>query len=359
MNNLKTAVWHWYKQEKITQASLPDALTCVTDNAENHPTATQWCALSDLLLSWLAALLIGTGLVFFVAANWQTMSLFARFALVEAAVIFTLLLYVFMRWRAINHRDKLGFGYTSANAVLLMLAIMIGSLLALVGQTYQTGADPWQLFALWALFTLPLALVAGSELLWLLFGLLLNLATVLYYQTFPGFFGRLFLFDLALEALFLLNLLLHVSSLLLSGKLGFSLGLTLGLSKELSSNNHQRFAATLLQQLTISVVVVSATLLAIEEIFDWNSGVWLWGYFALIAVGYWLYNLKLKQIFVLAIGGFSLVAVSNSLLTRLVLEGNEPVGLLLVLGLCIIGTTSLLTIWLRQRHRVFSKGGNR
>ncbi|GIU07752.1 MULTISPECIES: DUF2157 domain-containing protein [unclassified Shewanella] len=352
MNNLKTAVWHWFKQEKITQESLPAALTCVSEGGENHPTAIQWRALSDLLLSWLAALLLGSGLVFFVAANWQTMSQFARFALVEAAIIFTLLTYVFIRWREFNNGEQFGFGYTSANAVLLLLAIMIGSLLALVGQTYQTGADPWQLFALWALFTLPLALIAGSELLWLLLALLLNLATVLYYQTFPGFLGRLFLFDHALEALFMLNLLLHASSLVLSGKLS----LPLGLSPGLSSNNHQRFAAPLLQQLTILIVVISATLLAIEEIFDWHSGVWLWIYSAFIAVGYWLYNLKLKQIFVLAIGGFSLVAVFNSLLTRAVLEGTEPIGLLLLLGLCIIASTSMLTLWLRQRHRVFSKG---
>ncbi|ABV87167.1 DUF2157 domain-containing protein [Shewanella pealeana] len=350
MNNLKSAVWYWFKQEKISSESLPDTLSWVCDNAKNRPSAKQWRALSDLLLTWLAALFIGSGLVFFVAANWQTMSQFARFALVESAVVLAMFLYVFLRWRALKKGDKLGLGYTSANAVLLALAILIGSLLALVGQTYQTGADPWQLFTLWALFTLPLALVAGSELLWLLLGLLLNLATVLYYQTFPGLFGRLLLFDLALEALFILNLLVHILSLLLSGNLGSSINRP--------SNRHLRFSAPLLQQLTITIAVVCVTLLAIEEIFDWNSGVWLWVYCALIAAGYWLYNLKLKQIFVLAIGGFSLVAVFNSLLTRMVLEGNEPIGLLLVLGLCIIGTTSLLTLWLRQRHRVFRKGGN-
>ncbi len=44
---------------------------------------------------------------------------------------------------------------TPRQALLLALALNIGALLALVGQTYQTGADPWQLFATWALLLLP------------------------------------------------------------------------------------------------------------------------------------------------------------------------------------------------------------
>ena len=42
----------------------------------------------------------------------------------------------------------------------------IGALFAYFGQTYQTGADPWQLFAVWALLALPLCLGARSDVLW-------------------------------------------------------------------------------------------------------------------------------------------------------------------------------------------------
>ncbi|ABZ77002.1 conserved hypothetical protein [Shewanella halifaxensis HAW-EB4] len=345
VNDLKSVVWRWFQQGAIPEKSLSQALSLVSVATENEPDSTQWRTLNELLLTWGAALLLGSGLIFFIAANWQSMSSVARFALVESALVLALALYLVLRMWAIKRGDPLGFGYTSANAVLFATSVIIGSLLALLGQTYQTGADPWQLFALWALFIVPIALVAGSELLWLLLGLLVNLAVVLYYQTFPGLFGRLFLFDLALEALFLLNLLLHFSFLLLSGKLGAL--------AYIPSYRPQRFAAPLLQHITITIAVFCITLLVIEAIFDGDALVWLGGYLGFITAGALLYNLILKQIFVLAIGGFSLVAVTNSLLLRLVLEGQDPVGMLLVLGLTIIGSTSLLSLWLKQRQQAF------
>ena len=42
------------------------------------------------------------------------------------------------------------------------------------GLTYQTGADPWQLFATWALMLLPLAALGRSPLLWTLLAWLLG-----------------------------------------------------------------------------------------------------------------------------------------------------------------------------------------
>lgn len=348
MNNIKSVVWGWFKQDAIPQESLPRALSLACDGIDNQPSQLQWRRLSELLLTWGAALLIGSGLVFFIAANWQHMGKLARFALVESCLVLSVALYIFLRYRANKNGDKLGFGYTSANAVLLAVSIVIGSMLALVGQTYQTGADPWQLFALWALFTLPIAWVAGSELLWLLLGLLTNLTVVLYYQTFPGLFGRLFLFDLALVALFILNLLLHLGFMFLSGKLWLW---------GRKASFYKRFDASLLQQITITVALLCISLLAIEAIFDEESLAWLAVYFGLIATGYLLYNFALKQIFVLAIGGFSLVAVLNSLLVRLLLETNEPVGLFLVMGFTIIGSTTLVTLWLRSRHQAFQNEG--
>ncbi len=53
-------------------------------------------------------------------------------------------------------------GDTSRQALLLAIALNIGALLALVGQTYQTGADPWQLFSTWALMLVPLAVFGQS-----------------------------------------------------------------------------------------------------------------------------------------------------------------------------------------------------
>ena len=100
----------------------------------------------------LAAALGGLGLVFWVAANWQTLGRFGRFGLLEA---FVLAMCAGALWRP------------AARAPLGLLALLvIGGLFAYFGQAYQTGADPWQLFAVWAVLSLPLCIAARSDVLW-------------------------------------------------------------------------------------------------------------------------------------------------------------------------------------------------
>ena len=100
----------------------------------------------------LAAALGGLGVVFWVAANWQTLGRFGRFALLEG---FVLAMCVGALWKP------------AARAPLGLVALLaIGALFAYFGQTYQTGADPWQLFAVWALLSLPLCIAARSDVLW-------------------------------------------------------------------------------------------------------------------------------------------------------------------------------------------------
>lgn len=60
------------------------------------------------------------------------------------------------------------------------MSLWIGSLLALVGQTYQTGADIWELFAPWAALITPLAGRSGA--VWGLWAVLLNLTAARLWQ---------------------------------------------------------------------------------------------------------------------------------------------------------------------------------
>ena len=111
------------------------------------------------LRSWLprgavltGGALAGLGLIFWIAANWSGFGRFGRIALIEAAFLSACL----CAWRFRNAR--------SAAGIAALLAI--GALLACLGQTYQTGADPWQLFALWAALGLPLCAGLRSPALW-------------------------------------------------------------------------------------------------------------------------------------------------------------------------------------------------
>ena len=100
----------------------------------------------------LAAALGGLGIVFWIAANWATLGRFGRFALLQAFVV---AMCAGALWKPAA-RPPLG----------LLALLAIGALFAYFGQTYQTGADPWQLFAAWAVLALPLCLASRSDVLW-------------------------------------------------------------------------------------------------------------------------------------------------------------------------------------------------
>lgn len=103
-------------------------------------------------LGMLGAALGGLGIVFWVAANWDTLSRFGKFSLLQAVL---LVLCGAALW--------LG----RARLPLCIAALLtIGALFAYFGQTYQTGADPWQLFALWAVLSLPLCMGIKHDALW-------------------------------------------------------------------------------------------------------------------------------------------------------------------------------------------------
>ena len=120
----------------------------------------------------LAAALGGFGLILWIAANWDTLGRFGRFALLQGSV---LAMGLGALWRP-AHRVPL--------ALVALLAT--GALFASFGQTYQTGADPWQLFALWAVLTLPLCLGLRADVLWAPWVLLALTAVALWIQAHTG-----------------------------------------------------------------------------------------------------------------------------------------------------------------------------
>lgn len=124
----------------------------------------------------LAAALFGLGLILWVAANWPALGRGGQFALLQTAVALPAAAAVALpRLRA---------------PLLLASLLAQGGLLAYFGQTYQTGADPWQLFALWALLALPLALAARSELLWTPWALVALTGVTLWVSTHAGWSWR-------------------------------------------------------------------------------------------------------------------------------------------------------------------------
>jgi uncharacterized membrane protein len=115
-----------------------------------------------------AAALGGFGVILWVAANWESFGRWGRFALLQVSI---LAFSAGAAWLLARH--ACGQNQTDAHAspiaassLGLVALLCIGALFAYFGQTYQTGADPWQLFALWAVLALPLCLALRSDVLW-------------------------------------------------------------------------------------------------------------------------------------------------------------------------------------------------
>lgn len=126
---------------------------------------------------WLGVLLLGSAAVCWVAANWQDMTKVQRFAGVQGLLAISALAAA---WAGLRLRGTPGVRRSIPGALLALAGMLLGALLALLGQTYQTGADTWELFAWWAVLLLPWALAAASQAVWLLWALVMNVALVLW-----------------------------------------------------------------------------------------------------------------------------------------------------------------------------------
>lgn len=136
---------------------------------------------ADLPFLWRLALLLGAGLlasaiVSWVAANWPYATAAQKLWGVQILLAASALLAAWRLWR---RPENIGVTGAAANA-LGLAAVLVGALFALIGQTYQTGADPWQLFAVWAVLILPWVLVLPTVFLLCLGATVLNTALSLF-----------------------------------------------------------------------------------------------------------------------------------------------------------------------------------
>jgi uncharacterized membrane protein len=290
--------------------------------------------LLDRMLLWLGVLALCTAATFFVAFNWEALGRFAQFALVEALLLVALLAY----WRFAGRRIV-------AEASLLAAALLLGTLLALVGQTYQTGADTWQLFATWAVLMLPWALLGRSSLLWLLWLGLLNLAVVLWFQHWPGALWVLFTpWEQLTWSLFLLNTVAWVVW-------EWCIHRAAPASGSSTPPDSSRWPQRLLALASGTCI----TLLVLTTLFETQSPAALsWLVYALwLAAAYFLFRHRWPDLFVLAGASFSLIITLNFTLGRLLSEADDWGISFLLLTSTTIASAGFAAVWLRRLHREF------
>ena len=113
-----------------------------------------------------AAGLFAFGLICWIAANWASFHRLTKLELVAGTLLVSALA------AAVLPRVRV--------PALLLATAAVGGLFALIGQTYPSGADAWQLFALWAALALPFALAARHDAVWVLWTIVAGAAIGLW-----------------------------------------------------------------------------------------------------------------------------------------------------------------------------------
>jgi uncharacterized membrane protein len=318
MRSKRSLFLHWIESGAIDADRATEAAAAVGV----RPDAAHWLRFVDLLLLVTGTLALASGVVFFIAYNWDALGRFGQFAGLQLLIVAAVALY----WR-------LGTMKVAAQVTLLVAALLLGALLALYGQTYQTGADPWQLFASWALLMLPWAAVGRFAPLWLLWLLLLNLSAVLYFDVRDDVVWLLFLLNTAAWAAW-----------------------------EASA---RRFPWLTLMRWPVRLIATSSgwaiTMLVLRSIFDPDAprmaltwGVWL----AWLGGLYFVYRRRLPlgrprgrgDLFMLAGGCLTVIVCLTALFAHWLLKGSEPAGAFLLLAVLVVGMAAAAAAWLRQVH---------
>jgi uncharacterized membrane protein len=272
----------------------------------------------------LAAGLLGFGLILWVAANWDALGRWGQFALLQGWVT----LGAVLAWRIAALRVPMG----------LICLLGIGALFAYFGQTYQTGADPWQLFALWAALALPLCLGCRSDVLWLPWGVIASTAIGLWTTTQTGYSWRADPGDLGIHAL--------------------AWGMLLALAFSLGPMTWRWTGAGLWSyRAMVFAVATSITVAAAPAVFDSYDVSHYWmGLLFLLAFGLVTTSLRWFDIFGTCAIVFCLDLILMAGLMRLILpswSGNW-LGSLFILGLALaalLAATASGIMRLHRRHR--------
>lgn len=319
MSSPRQQIIELIEQDALPAEKIPQALTATGV----RPDYASWRRCIDLLLLWLGALSLAFASLFFIAYNWEEMGRFAKFGMVEALMVLAVAAYC-----------KLGEDKVAAKAALFMSSIFLGVLLALYGQVYQTGADPWQLFCTWAVLMLPWAVAARFPALWIVWLVLVNVAIILYHRTFGSIFWTMLHGDTGmLWLLFMVNTGALVTWEILSQKWSW-------LSERWSVRLIAVGSGISLSWLVLDSIFIDRGFSVMPAI------VWAAWLYAM----YLVYRKIRPDLFMLAGCCLSVIVVVVSFLSKYLLNDFQAGGfLILSFVILTMGTSS--AFWLRKIHQ--------
>jgi uncharacterized membrane protein len=300
----------------------PDARARLFALAELDKEAPQLTHKLPFGVAILAAVLVGLGIIFWVAANWESLGRAGRFALLQAVVLVMCLGAI---WRP---RARLPLS--------LLVLLATGALFAYFGQTYQTGADPWQLFALWAVLTLPLCLSVRHDALWAAWALVAMSSITLWVHANTGRTWRIDPQDFSVHLI----------------GWGMATVLVLALSPLL---HRQTGAGPWAARVSLTLAVVMIGLTALGDLFSQTVGPAYWlGLAVLGSAAATLLAPRLFEPYLLSAVALGINTLLVAGLGRLLLEDGvrDPILSLLIIGLIAAGLLGATVSLIIKRSRL-------
>jgi uncharacterized membrane protein len=298
--------------------------------ARTEPVAADWRRWLDHGLLALGTVLLCAGVIVFFAFNWQDLHKFAKFAVLAAAISLLAGFALFRPSADMGGRAALGGAQ-----------VLAGVLLAVIGQTYQTGADAWQLFALWSLLAVPWALAARAAPHWWLVIVVGNVALLRYFSVRLGVGG---MFELLFDARHA-----RTTTLLLLGAVMLQLALWAWLCGHAASLG---FRGQTGARILAALACFHAGFVGLSALFDNHPDLPVFGLaaVALLALGWW-FRQRAFDIVVLSLASLTGIVLVVAAVGRLLLEGKADFGAFLLLGLITVGMAAGAAAWLMRAYR--------
>lgn len=312
----RTQLLEWIEEGHLAPAQAPEAFIL----AAPGPDTGAWRQFLSRLSLSLGALLIAAGVIFFFAYNWSGLERLGKLTLVQSV----LLISVALTWWK-------GADAPIGRAALIAASLLVGATLAVFGQIYQTGADPWQLFALWAAIITPWAFTSRMPWLLLLWLGLLDTGVILYLEARPNVFGFVSEPELLLWSLVAIN------------------GLALIFWESLASNLLPWLRASWARRLLVLSVGIPITALLVQSIAMDQSSVLpaAIGWLVWMSASLTHYRYLRPDLFVLAADVLAVIVVAVSILL-IHIGPAELFGMLTSTVIVIVGLSAMGATWLRR-----------
>ncbi|MEX0313942.1 MAG: DUF2157 domain-containing protein [Allomuricauda sp.] len=294
------------------------------DNVYNG--SDTWLRFLKLFVLSLGVSFLTFGVLFFFAYNWDDLHKFVKIGLIEGLVVIITFGVLFSR---LNSFVK--------NILLTSAAVLVGVLLAVFGQIYQTGANAYDLFLGWTLLITLWVMVSNFAPMWLLYIVLLNTTFMLYVEQVSHDWSSGFVFTL----LFIFNTLFALIFIL---------------AKVFRYPIH---SPKWLQNLLVLYIVCIGTIGFISGIFE-SSGIFkdsafpftIFYFLVLLffGLGIW-YGLKKQQIIYISLIPFGIIIIISAFLIEL----SDGAAMFLTVGLFIVLSVSLLIMALLKLQRKWKR----